>query len=214
MESNPTAAAPSEPGKHRKRKVLGVLLGLLAILTAVLAVRGTWADTEPRNPASAADGARSQLLLSGGRKWVRCAMVVEQAPEALWQVITDYKRFDQTFSTIGALQVEWEGDSRCHLAYTVDTPIGKWPIDVQIRNEASPERYVSEWDGPNENFDVMSGSWTLTPAGQGKTLLVYLVDAELKHYPNFLVRNLLLSRLKRVLREVAQAAASRASPAK
>src|SRR5437764_435269 len=47
------------------------------------------------------------------------------------------------------------------------------------------------------------GSWTVTPAGPGRTLLVYALEAEITPFPNFVVRNVQLSREKEVIGAVA-----------
>src|SRR5262249_13942520 len=93
-------AKPTPPAGHLRKRVVVplVLLAVLAVLVLVLVVRGTWADTVPKNPTSAAEGTISQLYQSpDGRKQVRCARVLDFPAPIVWQVVTDYNHFGDIF---------------------------------------------------------------------------------------------------------------------
>ena len=71
------------------------------------------------------------------------------------------------------------------------------------RAEARPGQFEASWDGPTGSVTVNRGSWTVTPMGQGRTLLVYSLEAEIAPFPNFVVRNVQLSREMEVVGAVA-----------
>ena len=85
--------AAAQPHKRRVRKRIWIpsaMLGVLLLSAGWLVWRGTSAETVERNPASAGDGAVTQLLTQEGRTFVRCAIVVPAPPAAVWKVVTDY----------------------------------------------------------------------------------------------------------------------------
>src|SRR5262249_54447913 len=154
-----------------------VVLGVLAVLVLWAYVRGTWADREPRNPSSSAEGILTQLYLApDGRKQVRCAVILDYPPKKVWEVITDYEHFPEIFPTVGRAEVAREPDGRYHWVGTVTSPVGDYPIDIHIRHEEAPDKFVASWDGPTDKVTVNRGSWTVTPAGPGRTLLVYALE--------------------------------------
>jgi len=196
-----TATTPA-PRRRLKKRIL-IPLALLVILSSLFAalwIRGTVAETTERNPTSPADGVVTQLLLAAdGRKVVRCAVVVEDPVERVWKAVTDYAQFEKTFPTIQGVQSSVEADGRHRLVCEVSSILGSWPIDVRIRHEETPARYVASWDEPSGDVVVNRGSWTLLPAPGGMTLVVYTLDVEVRPFPGFLVRAVLLSRQKTVL---------------
>jgi uncharacterized protein YndB with AHSA1/START domain len=191
-----TPAAPPSPNRVKKRYLIPSIIGGLALLLMLAAyIRGTWADTAPRNPTSPADGVVCQLLQTpDGAKQVRCAAVLDAAPESVWRVVTDYEHFPEVFPTIATATARPLGDGRNHLTFGLSTPIGQLPVEAEIRHEETPDRFVASWDQPSGQVVVNRGSWVVTPAGSGRTLLVYTLDVKVRPYPDFVVRNVLLSR--------------------
>lgn len=201
MSTSPPAAPPPSPRRVRKRWLIaGLLLGLLALLLLSVYVRGTWADTVPRNPTTPEAGIVCQLLQTpDGAKQVRCAVVLDAPPPLVWRVVTDYDHFPETFPTITSAEARPEGDGLFHLNFVLQTPIGPMPVEAQIRHVETPERSTASWDQPSGDLLVNRGSWEVTPADAGRTLLVYTLEVAVRHYPDFLVRNALLSRQPKIV---------------
>ena len=77
------------------------------------------------------------------------------------------------------------------------------PSCANITTTDTPEKKELTWDEPaGELVLVNRGSYVLTPDGPSRTLLVITEEAEIRHYPDFLVRATLLGRLKTVLRTI------------
>jgi uncharacterized protein YndB with AHSA1/START domain len=206
MSTNPAQPAGTPPARRVKKRLLipAAVLGVLAVLVLWAYVRGTWADREPRNPLSSAEGVLTQLYLAPeGRKQVRCAVILDYPPRKVWEVITDYEHFAEIFPTVSRAEVTREPDGRYHWVGTVTSPVGGYPIDIHIRHEERPGQFEASWDGPTGSVTVNRGSWTVTPMGQGRTLLVYSLEAEIAPFPNFVVRNVQLSREMEVVGAVA-----------
>jgi hypothetical protein len=133
---------------------------------------------------------------------VRCAAVLDFAPEEVWATVTDYDHFTEIFPTVAESQVTAAGEGRFRHTGVAITALGNWPFEIDVRNERDGETYRSSWEGAKGDVTLIRGGWTMTPAGAGKTLLVYTSEVEIKKYPNFIVRNLLLLRQPQVLRAV------------
>jgi uncharacterized protein YndB with AHSA1/START domain len=199
MENNAPPAPPPEVPK-KKRIVGRLLLAASAVLLIVFVVRGTWTDSEPKNPTSSADRTVTQLFRTPeGRTQIRCARLMDVPIADVWRAVTDYPHFPEMFPTVKAAMSVRDPDGRFHVVLEVDTPLGRWPVDVRITHEEGPEKRVASWDEPTGSITTNRGSWTLSPAGPDKTLVVYALEVEIRRYPNFLVRNVLLSRQKSVL---------------
>jgi uncharacterized membrane protein len=182
----------------RKRTVLTIVVaaGVVGLCVWTL-VRGTWADTEPRNPATSSDGIVRQLLLTKeGRKDVRCAVVLDASPEAVWKIVTDYEHFETILPHLGPMKVVREPDGHFHLTGNVTSPLGDFPIDTRVAHHESPDVSTASWDQPGGRMTVNRGSWTLTRQGPSSTLVVYTLDTEVPPFPAFMVRCVLLHELK------------------
>jgi hypothetical protein len=202
-----TGSPPATPPRRHLRKRLLIPLALAVVLAVVLVaavVRGTWADTTPKNPATAADGIVTQLYQApDGHKQVRCAVILDYPAEEVWATVTDYDHYAAIFPTLESVRAEPAADGGHHLTGTARSVLGNWPFDVVFRNdEDAGKKYVASWDGGSGAVRVLRGSWTVTPAGPGQTLLVFTSEAEVAGYPNWAVRNVLLSRQPRVVAAV------------
>src|SRR5947209_4865195 len=82
---------------RRRLGRLGVPLALLVLLAGwavALAVHGTWADADVRDPASVAEGPVCRVVqVPGGGKEVRCALRLPFSMDRVWAVVTDYDNF-------------------------------------------------------------------------------------------------------------------------
>jgi len=153
-----------------------------------------------KDPASPAEGVLTQLFLAAdGRKVVRCAALLDHPPSRVWSAVTDYARFETIFPTVKAVKSSLEADGRHRLACDVTSILGTWPVDVRIRHQEEAGKYVASWDEPTGDVSVNRGNWTLLPASADRTLVVYTLDVEVRRFPAFLVRAVLLSRQKTVV---------------
>lgn len=197
----------------KKRLLIpGVFIGVFAVLLFWVAVRGTRAEVALRNPNSANDGVLSQLVLSSdGRKEVRCAEIIAAPVERIWNVVTNYNHFAEIFPNTTAFKGEREPDGRWHLTGSVRSPVGRWPVDVHVRHEESPNRRIASWNEPHDSLKVNRGRWTVTRQGENQTLLEYNLDLEVAPFPSFVVRAVLLEQLKPVMKAVAKQAQQKPS---
>jgi uncharacterized protein YndB with AHSA1/START domain len=199
-------AQPLPPAARPRKRVLIPLLvlGLLALAVLVLVVRGTWADTVVKNPASSADGSVSQLYQSpDGRKQVRCARILDFPAAAVWKVVTDYNHFGEIFPYERDVTGEVQPDGRWRVRGVAHAwPYGEWPFDVYVTQQETPEGFTASWDDPGGALTANRGSWVVTPLGPDRTLLVLSLELEVHPFPAFYVRNALLHRLKGMLAAV------------
>jgi hypothetical protein len=201
-----TPAPAAAPRRLKKRWLIcGSLLAIFAVLLVWAYVRGTWADTTPRDPASAADGVVCHLYRTPeGHTPTRCAVVLEYPVDQVWKVVTDYAHYHEIFPTLSStpVKVVVDPDGRHHLTGVAGSVLGDWPFEVRIAEEKLPAKYAASWKESGGDVLLNRGSWVLTPKDGGKTLLVYSLEVELRKYPTFLVRNILISRQPGVVEAV------------
>jgi len=197
---------PPPPHRWRKRFLIpGIVLGVLLLLLAAAVVRGTWADSEPKDPAGPEDGVVCRLYRPPGGEWqVRCAVVLEQPLEEVWAAVTDYDHFGEIFPTLKSVdEVERRPDGSVRLTGEARSAIGTWPYDIVVTHARDPGRRVASWEGGSGRVRVLRGSWEVKLASRRRTLLVYASHVEIKGYPDWLVVNALLLRQPKVVRAVA-----------
>lgn len=208
------SASPAQPApvKRRLKKRVVIPLVIVGVLGAALLwayVRGTWADSAARDPAGPDDGVVVQLLRTAdGHTTVRCAAVVDRPAEKVWAVVTDYDHYGEIFPTLASapVRVTPEAGGVVRLQGVAGSWLGDWPFDIRIAHEETAEKRVASWNGAGGDIVVNRGSFTVTPHGAGQALLVYSLEVELASYPNFIVRNVLLSRQPGVLRALVERA--------
>jgi uncharacterized protein YndB with AHSA1/START domain len=201
---DPPTQTPA-PKSSRKRIVIPtVFIGVVTALLLWGIIRGNWADRQPRNPASAADGVVTQLLrTTEGRKQIRAAVIVSAPPDRIWKVVTDYDHFSEVFPNIGTSKGVRDPDGRWHVIGEVRSIVGRWPMDLHVTHEESTARFVASWDEPHGAWKVNRGSWVVTQHGFRETLLEYNLELNVSPFPDFVVRAVLLGQLKPVMRAVA-----------
>jgi len=193
----------------RKRVLIPAALFLVTgVLFLVLVLRGTLATSETPRPSTSADGALAHLWLSPeGRKVVRCALVVDRPLDRVWSVVTGYARFPEIFPTVQKATSSVEPDGRHRLQAEVSASVlGVWPVDVLIRHEEKGDVRVASWDQPTGDVLRNSGSWTLTKLDDQRTLVEYLLDVEVRRYPDWFVRAVLRGRQRGILRALGEGA--------
>lgn len=208
--------AAAQPQKRRVRKriwIPSVLLALLVFGGTWLWWRGTSADTVERNPASAADGAITQLLTQGGRTFVRCAIIVPAQPEAVWKVVTDYDSHPEFIRYIAELSSQKLDDGRVRLTGVAHSRLwGDFPFESDVTHAEKPAQgeYAASWHEEGKSgFLVDRGAWTVKRLDADQSLLIITLQMELQGYPNFLVRNILMDRVGAIVQSVRDEVAKR-----
>ena len=202
-----SATKPPPPRKKPFRKRYAVLLGLLGLILVLLVaaiIRGTWADKEPRDPQSSADGVICRLHQPPGDDWqVRCSMVLNYPADEVWAVVTDYNNFADIFPTLESCSYTATKNSP-QLRGVAHSLLGDWPFSIYVDHEDLPgEGHSSHWEGASGNVQKIKGSWTVTKLDEQRTLLVYTSHVEIKRYPDWVVVNALLQRQPKVMKAVA-----------
>jgi uncharacterized protein YndB with AHSA1/START domain len=208
--------APAQPQKRRVRKriwIPAILLAVLALAVAWLVWRGTNAETAERNPASAADGAVSQLLSQDGRTFVRAAIVVPAPPAAVWKVVTDYNSHPKFIRYVKEESSQKRDDGRVHLTGVAHSRLwGDFPFERDVTHTEKPAQgeYAASWHEEGKaGFLVDRGGWKVLGLPDDQSLLIFTQQMEIEGYPNFLVRNILLDRAGAIVQSMRDEAATR-----
>jgi hypothetical protein len=176
--------------------------GLVLLAFLGLLVRGTWADDTPRNPSRCEEPPVTQLLRQpDGSVEARCAVLLPHPLEEVWLAITDYEHYGDICSYVQADRIQYDpaGPTRIEAA----TPIGMGrciPFSVTMRYEQNLYEYVSAWDEPSGDVVVNRGRWVLQPMGRQETLLSLSMEVQVRRIPDFILRNISLSRVEDVVR--------------
>jgi ribosome-associated toxin RatA of RatAB toxin-antitoxin module len=215
MSNATPSTAPSAPRlparRWRKRWTLipSALLLAVAIALGIFYARGTWADTEARNPATVAEGPISQLYLGEDQhKQVRCAIVLPYTVDEVWDVLTDYGKYSNILPYLSSIEAEKKSDDETRMKGLAKSAVqGNWPFEITIHQQKNPDGGRIWWEETpgNGEVEVNKGSWTLSKHGDKEALLVLALEAEVKSTPTFVLRNFFRYRLKKVMQAVEQA---------
>jgi uncharacterized membrane protein len=176
-----------------------MLSGLL-LLGAGAYVRGTY-TREPRDPEIAGEGPTCAVCAApGGGKEVRCAIRLAHPMDEVWKVVTDYDHFGDICPYLDAEAIRHDpaGTSRIEARAQSGLP-GTIPFAVEMHYEQGLHQYTASWDQPDGNVLVNRGAWTLRPVGPSETLLILTLEVQMKNIPTFILRNISLHRLPRVV---------------
>lgn len=190
-------------------KIASLVSALFLTLLIGVLIRGSWAETVIKNPTDSSQGILRQLYQNPeGKKEVRSAAILDYPPDKVWGVITDYKHFQDIFgSRLWSMEVsaaEEDKDGKIHLTGKVNSKFGTWPIDVYITHNKTTEKYIASWNQPFGKVLTNRGNWTITPAEEGKSLIVYTLETEVDPFPTFFTNTVLLSQSKNIIKSVEQ----------
>jgi uncharacterized membrane protein len=204
--STPGTTVPAPVRRRVKKRILipSFLLGLILAVFLWAYIRGTWADTQVRNPKTAADGIITQLYRTPEDKiQVRCAVIVEAPPEKVWEVVTDYDDHPKFLPYVSEVRVTGKEGSKWHLVGRAHSSLwGDWAFEADVVQKEDPRKgdYRAFWEEHGEDILTNRGEWTVSAAGEGKSLVVYSLQLEVRKYPSFLARNILLDRLPLIVK--------------
>ncbi len=209
MSTTSPASPPAgpEPKRVKKRLYIPMILLVLVVAFAIgFFVRGTWPDTTIQNPTGPADGAITQLFRKeNGNVIVRCGVVVDAPPKDVWAVVSDYSKHHEFLPYVSKVEATKQPDGKLRINGSAHSRIwGDWPFESMVSHRETPAdgEYSALWSEENVGlFAVSRGGWSLSPVGTDKkqTLLVFTLQIELKDYPNFIVRNVIMDRLHTIL---------------
>ena len=130
------------------------LLPVLLIIGVVLAP-GNGAATE--NSIIIEDVTNDQ-----GIHGLRATFLLQASRKAIWTLLTDYDRFQETFKGIRHIEIidEDEGGARVH--YTIKAWILAFAYTLQ-RDYVRPYELIT-WHRTGGDFRVISGSWMILPS--------------------------------------------------
>ena len=198
---------PAEtPARRRKRTYVPFILILLVILAAIgFYIRGTWTDAIERNPGKSDDGTMTQLYRQAdGSVVVRCAVIVDATPKETWAVVTDYDKHNEFLPYLSKVAATKLDDGRIAVEGVAHSRIwGDWPFRSETTHVEKPDigEFSATWSEEDKDvFKINRGGWTIKPNGKNQTLLVFTLQIELKQYPNWIVRNVLMDRLHAILK--------------
>jgi len=198
-----TSPSPTPAPKPRRpfwRNIPWIVLGGIILGLAFLYVRGTWASGEPINPASVEQGPVSQVYLDPEHgRTVRAAILLPHPPKKVWALVTNYGRYDGLFGHLKGVTADGtalRGQARSAFG-------GWWDFAIVMTEAKDGTTWRATWDQPGGSLRVNRGGWTVSPAGDGKTLLTLSLEAQVEEYPTFFIRNAFLGRLPQALAAVA-----------
>ena len=202
--TNPTPLTDASRQKRaRKRIYIPLILLLLLLISAVgIYLRGTWADSVEKTPSRPEEGTVTQLLKKpDGNVVVRCAVVVDARPQEVWAVIIDYEGHPKFLPYVSKVKASKQADGQFLIdGITHSSLWGDWPFQSLVTHTEKPEtmQYATHWNEVDKDlFKVSRGGWRVRAIEKSnqQSLLVFELQIELKDYPNFLVRNVVMDRL-------------------
>ena len=192
------------PPPPRRRRWLIIPIALLLLIVGAAGwtyFRGTRADAKPLDPTTGSPVV--QLYRSpDGQTCIRAAALLPYPRKQVWTVVTDYPHYSRFLPYLDDVKATPEKDG-CHMTGDARSAVaGYWPFAIDIHEHKGEPAWTVEWDQePGDEIQVNRGKWTLIDHGK-QTLLVLTLEAEVKGYPTFLLRNVFLHRLPLVLRAV------------
>ena len=103
---------------------------------------------------------------------VKLLMTVNASREQIWELLTDYENFSNTFKAVEKLKVLEQDSEGAYVEFWVDAVITKYHY-ILYRHYEKPQRRIS-WKRVSGDLKRIEGSWEIhdTPRPEAK-LLIY-----------------------------------------
>src|ERR1019366_676333 len=139
-----------------------------------------------------------------GNVVVRCPSPGDAPPNEVWATVTDYASHSRFLPYVSKVEAIPQDDGRFLIDGVAHSRLwGDWPFQSRVTHKEAPDKgeYSALWSEENVDvFKVNRGGWSVKPVNKNtQTLLVVTLQIELKDYPNFIVRNIIMDRLHTVL---------------
>jgi carbon monoxide dehydrogenase subunit G len=96
-----------------------------------------------------------------GVKGLRATFQLNASREAIWDLLTDYDRFTETFTGIRSLKVINEDDRGARVRFKIKVAFMSFDYTLQ-RDYVRPYELIT-WHRTGGDFRHLSGSWGITP---------------------------------------------------
>jgi len=158
-----------------------VLLVALLLLVTVLAAGSEAAAEKPINI--------EDITNEQGVKGLRATYQLAASREAIWELLTDYDRFRETFTKIHSLEVINEDDQGAEVRFKIKVLFLSFDYTLQ-RDYVRPYELLT-WHRTGGDFRQISGSWSiLAGPGEGIHTVVFESFVDVGYLiPTALVRN-------------------------
>jgi hypothetical protein len=161
-------------------------------------------DSTPWDPSSPGQPVAQLYRTPEGHTTVRAAILLQQPRDAVWQVVTDFDHYDEVLPYLRNTRVERTTKDQVVLTGEAKSLFrGYWPFTIYVHSEKGDREWRIWWDEKGDGeVQVNRGGWTLSEPAPGQTLLVLMLEAEVRGTPTFVLRNFFLYRLRQVLKAV------------
>lgn len=159
-------------------------------------------------PATPSQGPECALVnLSDGSKPVRCVMLLTHPSDAVLTTLIAYRSYSRIFHnewwSISALEATNQTKEGAHLKGSVGSMIGTFPFETDVHYSKDKMGTSISWKEP-EGSGRNRGSWLVIDQPGSETLVYYTHDVSIPPYPDFLVKNYLLSGLPALLESLSK----------
>jgi ribosome-associated toxin RatA of RatAB toxin-antitoxin module len=96
-----------------------------------------------------------------GVKGLRATFQLNASREAIWDLLTDYDRFTETFTGISSLEVISESDQGARVRFKIKVALLSFDYTLQ-RDYVRPYELIT-WHRTNGDFRHLTGSWGILP---------------------------------------------------
>jgi ribosome-associated toxin RatA of RatAB toxin-antitoxin module len=152
MEIATTPDNISRPWKACTIRHTALLSVLLLLAAALFSGRGAAAE-EALNI--------EDVTNDKGVKGLRATFQLNASREAIWDLLTDYDRFTETFTGIRSLEVISEGDQGARVRFKIKVAFLSFDYTLQ-RDYVRPYELIT-WRLTDGDFRDLSGSWGIIP---------------------------------------------------
>lgn len=127
-------------------------------------------------PVSGATAAESLIIEDvtndQGVKGLRATFQLNASREAIWDLLTDYDRFTETFTGIRSLEVISEDDQGARVRFKIKVAL--LPFDYTLQRDYVRRYELLTWHRTGGDFRHITGSWRILPGpAEGVNEVIY-----------------------------------------